>query len=75
MISPPGTERDWQHALAVAVTALALATLATLTGGCTVRSVTTCLSYDRTLQRPDPDTLIQKDSAGASVCVETGPRE
>lgn len=41
--------------------------------GC-VRSVTTCVTYDRALQRPDPDTYVQRDSAGASVCVETGPR-
>lgn len=43
--------------------------------GCTVRSVTTCVSYSRALQRPDPETFVQKDSGDASVCVETGPRE
>jgi hypothetical protein len=42
--------------------------------GC-VRTVTTCVTYDRMLQRPDPDTFVQRDSAGASVCVESGPRE
>jgi hypothetical protein len=50
-------------------------TWGSLLGGCGVRSVTTCLTYDRSLQRPDPNTLIQRDSAGASVCVETGPKE
>lgn len=45
-----------------------------LLGGC-VRSVTTCVTYDRALQRPDRDTFVQRDSAGASVCVESGPRE
>ena len=42
---------------------------------CGVRSVTTCLTYDRALQRPDPNTSIQRDSAGASVCVESGPKD
>jgi hypothetical protein len=72
VIAPPGTERDWQHAVAVAAAALALAVVSQ---ACGVRSVTSCLTYDRALQRPDPNTLIQRDSAGASVCVETGPRE
>ncbi len=49
--------------------------LALLGAACGVRSVTTCLSYDRALQRPDPNTLIQRDSAGASVCVESGPKQ
>lgn len=43
--------------------------------GCTVRSVTTCLTYDRALARPDPNSGISRDAAGASVCAETGPRE
>jgi hypothetical protein len=74
VISPPGTERDWQHAVVVAAAALALACLSQVTG-CTVRSVTSCISYSRALQRPDPETYVQKDSGDASVCVETGPRE
>lgn len=53
---------------------MALAAIMSLESGC-VRSVTTCLSYDRALQRPDPNTLIQRDSAGASVCVESGPAQ
>jgi hypothetical protein len=40
-----------------------------------VRSVTTCVTYERALQRPDPDTFVQRDNVGASVCVESGPRE
>jgi hypothetical protein len=44
------------------------------TGASCVRSVTVCGTYDRALQRPDPSTYVQRDSAGASVCVETGPR-
>jgi hypothetical protein len=39
-----------------------------------VRTVTVCGTYDRALQRPDPNTYVQRDSAGASVCVEAGPR-
>ncbi len=45
-----------------------------LVSGCGVRSVTTCITYDRALQRPDPQSFVQRDSAGASMCVEAGPR-
>lgn len=57
-----------------AILFVALLKAALFLSGCGVRSVTTCLTYDRALQRPDPNTLIQRDSAGASVCVESGPK-
>lgn len=40
-----------------------------------VRGVTACVTYDHALQRPDPTSGVSRDAAGASVCVEAGPRE
>jgi hypothetical protein len=68
---PDAGAASWLWAIALAVWLMAVWSSA----GCGVRAVTTCVTYDRALQRPDPNTLIQRDSAGASVCVETGPRE
>ncbi len=70
MTAGQGWKRDLQAVIAVA----ALGAAAVMSSGCGVRSVTTCLTYDRALQRPDPNTFVQRDSAGASVCAETGPR-
>ncbi len=54
---------------------LAMVLLGLATEGCTVRSVTVCATYDRALRRPDPALGYSRDAAGASACVETGPRE
>jgi hypothetical protein len=54
---------------------LALALVLVLPVACTVRSVTVCATYDRALARPDPVAQVSRDSAGASVCAEAGPRE
>ena len=65
----------WWDAMVV-LAALAWGLLASMSAsGCTVRSVTVCAQYDRALQRPDPALGYSRDAAGASACVETGPRE
>lgn len=60
------------HGLLWALLWLCLCILAS--SGC-VRSVTTCVSYDHALGRVDPNVGAARDGAGASVCVESGPRE
>jgi len=57
------------------VAAAAFVVCAALGSGCGVRSATVCTTYDRALSRPDPTTGLARDSAGASACVEVGPKE
>lgn len=51
---------------------LCLLVLVFVLAGC-VRSITTCVTYDRALRRPDPNTGVSRDSVGASVCTEITP--
>lgn len=68
-------EPSWWDDLAWVVGFVVWFLLCLLGEGCTVRSVTVCATYDRALTRPDPTSGVSRDAAGASACVETGPRE
>ncbi len=70
---PPAPARAKTDMIWIALILCCAALWSQLLSGC-VRSVTTYLTYDRALQRPDPQSFVQRDSAGASVCVEAGPR-
>ncbi len=52
----------------------ALVAVALMCAGC-VKSVTTCVTYDHNIGRADPNSGIARNAAGASVCVEHGPRD